>query len=103
MPELPTPDSTPNSSADVRLTVVPDGRRAPVPYGPSTEAIDGAGVHLLDYVRVLHKRRRTALTVFLLVVGGVTVYTFTATPIFEAKTRLLIEAEERNVVNFKSV
>ena len=30
--------------------------------------------------------------------GGVTVYTFTATPIYEARTRLLIEAESQNVV-----
>jgi len=33
----------------------------------------------------------------------VTVYTFTATPIFEARTRLLIEAENQNVVAFKEV
>ena len=32
-----------------------------------------------------------------------TVYTFTATPIFEAKTQLLIETEKQNVVNFKQV
>ena len=44
-----------------------------------------------------------ALTAFILVVGGVTVYSFTATPIYEARTRLLIEAEQQNVVNFKQV
>src|SRR6266853_1302775 len=60
-------------------------------------------VHLMDYVRVLHKRRWTAITAFLLVVVSVTVYTFTATPIFEAKTRLLIEADTPNVVSFKEV
>ena len=59
--------------------------------------------HILDYVKVLYKRRWTAITTFLLVVGGVTVYTFTATPIFEARTRLLIEAENQNVVSFKAV
>ena len=37
--------------------------------------------------------------VFLLV----TVYTFTATPIYEATTKLLIEAENPNVVSFKEV
>jgi len=57
----------------------------------------------MEYVRVLYKRRRVALTAFLLIFGGVTVYTFTATPIFEARTRLLIEAEQQNVVNFKQV
>ena len=59
--------------------------------------------HLLDYVKVLHKRRWMAMTAFLLVLGGVTVYTFSVTPIFEARTRLLIEAENPNVVSFKEV
>ena len=52
---------------------------------------------------MLYKRRWTAFTAFVLVVGGITVYTFTATPIYEARTRLLIEAEQQNVVNFKQV
>jgi succinoglycan biosynthesis transport protein ExoP len=60
-------------------------------------------VHLLKYVKVFYKRRRMAFTAFLLVVGGVTVYTFTTTPMFEARTRLLIEAENQNVVSFKAV
>ncbi|PYQ99801.1 MAG: hypothetical protein DMF96_05655, partial [Acidobacteria bacterium] len=67
------------------------------------EAAGDTEVHLLKYVKVFYKRRRMAITTFLLVVGSVTVYTFTATPIFEAKTRLLIEAENRNVVSFKAV
>jgi succinoglycan biosynthesis transport protein ExoP len=33
----------------------------------------------------------------------VTVYTFTATPIYEARAQLLIESDERNVLNFKEV
>lgn len=61
------------------------------------------GVHLLDYARVLYKRRWTAGTVLLLAVGTVTVYTFTATPIYEARTRLLIEADDPNIVAFKEV
>src|SRR4051812_16637562 len=64
---------------------------------------DDAEVHLIDYVKVVYKRRWAGLTAFLLVVGSVTVYTFTATPVFEAKTRLLIETENRNVVSFKAV
>ena len=62
-----------------------------------------AAPHLTDYLKVLHKRRGTAVTVFLLVLALVTIYTFTATPIFEARTRLLIEAENPNVVSFKEV
>jgi succinoglycan biosynthesis transport protein ExoP len=83
---------------------VAGGRRHPATaYGPQGDVIGAQEVHLLDYVKVLYKRRWTAMTAFLLVVGGVTVYTFTATPIFEAKTRLLIEAENQHVVNFKQV
>ena len=36
------------------------------------------GPHLLDYLRVLHKRRWTAATAFVLVLVGVTTYTFMA-------------------------
>jgi capsular exopolysaccharide synthesis family protein len=74
-------------------------------HRPGTPNIvtDEPDAHLMDYVRVVYKRRRMALTAFILVVGGVTVYSFTATPIFEARTRLLIEAEQQNVVNFKQV
>ncbi len=92
------------------LPPAPRLRMAPEPVRLAARAAslqsDGIGmpeVHLLDYVKVLYKRRRTALAAFLLVVGSVTVYTFTATPIYEAKTRLLIETEEQNVVNFKQV
>jgi exopolysaccharide transport family protein len=59
--------------------------------------------HLLEYVRVLYKRRWTAATVFVLVVLSVTVYTFTATPMYEARTRLLIETDDPNIVAFKTV
>jgi len=58
---------------------------------------------LLDYVKVLYKRRWTAIAVFALILGTVVVYSFTATPIFAARTRLLIEAENQNVVSFKAV
>jgi len=72
-------------------------------YGTGPVADAANEVHLLDYVKVLYKRRWTAGTAFLLVFLGVTVYTFTTTPIFEARTRLLIESDDPNVVNFKQV
>ena len=40
---------------------------------------------------------------FVLVLGTVTINTFTATPIYQARTRLLIETENPNVVSFKAV
>ena len=75
----------------------------PVPALPAPMAPPVADAHLTDYVKVVYKRRWTAATVFLLVMAVVTVYTFTATPIFEARTRLLIEAENQNVISFKEV
>jgi capsular exopolysaccharide synthesis family protein len=58
-------------------------------------------VHLRDYVKVVYKRRWTAITVFLVVFLSVAIYTFTATPIFESKVQILIEKEASNVVSFK--
>jgi len=82
------------------------GSGAPPPdigYGSGygSNAIGETEVHLLDYVKVLYKRRWTALTVFFIVVISVAVVTFTATPIYEAKVQILIEKENANVVSFK--
>jgi polysaccharide biosynthesis transport protein len=60
-------------------------------------------VHLMDYVRVLYKRRRLAVTSFLVVFVAVVVYTFTQTPTYAARVQLLIEPENQNVVSFKEV
>jgi succinoglycan biosynthesis transport protein ExoP len=96
-------DSSPEPQHESRLRLAATERRRVLEaYGPKDVAGERE-VHLLDHVKVLYKRRFTAITTFLLVVGSSTVYTFTATPIFEAKTRLLIETEEKNVVNFKQV
>ena len=91
MPELPTSQSSPES------------RPARASSGGEYEMHEGPETHLIDYVKVLYKRRWTAFTAFALVAGAITVYTFTATPIYEAKTRLLIEGEQQHVVNFKEV
>jgi polysaccharide biosynthesis transport protein len=72
-------------------------------HGPRHDTAEFGEVHLLDYVRVLYKRRWTAVTSFTLIMLAVTVYTFTVTPIYEAQVRLLIEAENPNVVSFKQV
>ncbi len=58
--------------------------------------------HVLDYVRVIYKRRWLAIATFLAVFVTVVVYTFTATPIYEAQARLLIDLDP-NVVEFKQV
>ena len=77
---------------------------APQAVAPAFEPAGTAPeLHLTDFVKVVYKRRWTAATAFVLVVLSVTIYTFTATPIFESRTRLLIEAEDPNVVSFKQV
>ena len=58
---------------------------------------------VLEYVKVLYKRRWAAATVFLVVLLSAVVYSFTATPVYEARTRLLIENDAQNVVSFKAV
>jgi polysaccharide biosynthesis transport protein len=61
------------------------------------------GHHLIDYLKVLHKRRWAAASAYAVVLLGTLLYTFTATPIYEAKTRLLIESDNPNVISFKEV
>src|ERR1700752_2851252 len=60
-------------------------------------------IHLTDYLKVLYRHRYIGATAFLLVVLSTVLYTFTATPIYEARAQLLIEAENPNVVSFKEV
>jgi polysaccharide biosynthesis transport protein len=85
----PTRDPGPNSAPS-----------AGYGYGGSGVTDD---VHLLDYLRVLHKRRWTAVTAFLIVLGSLTVYSFTATPLYIARAQILIENENPNVVKFEEV
>lgn len=59
--------------------------------------------HLLDYLRVLYKRRWTASTVFILVFVTAAIDTFTTTAVYRARTQLLVEADKPNIVNFKEV
>lgn len=57
----------------------------------------------LYYLRVLHKRRWTAVTAFLVIVLAGTVYSFRAVPVYEARVRVLVETERRNLVNIQDV
>ena len=58
---------------------------------------------LVHYLQILYRRRYVALSAFFLVVVGVTLYTVTATRIYEATSRLLIERDTPNVVSFQAV
>jgi capsular exopolysaccharide synthesis family protein len=73
-------------------------------YPAYPDAAQGGGeTHLLDYVRVLYKRRWIAVSASTVVLLLVTVYTFTVTPVYQATTKLLIESDTPNVVSFKEV
>jgi len=68
-----------------------------------TEEIREGQIHLLDYLRVLRKRRWTVFCVFVLVVLSVAVHTFTAVPLFQASARIVIEKENPNLVSIQEV
>jgi len=92
----------PPAEPSSRQTMASDnGNAPPTSYGYGAGVLGADEVHLMDYVRVLYKRRWTVMTVFIVVVLSVTVYTFTATPIYEARVQILIEKENANVVSFK--
>jgi capsular exopolysaccharide synthesis family protein len=59
--------------------------------------------HLLDYLRVLSKRRWTAIPTFAAVVAAVMIPSMTMVPIYEATTKVLIDGETQNIVMFKEV
>jgi exopolysaccharide transport family protein len=86
------------------LRLAPPGRPAQgTPAAAPPVELAAEGGHLVDYLKVLHKRRWTAATAFLVVFVGATLYTFTVTPIYEARTRLLIESDNPNIISFKEV
>ena len=60
-------------------------------------------INLRDYLRVIQKRRWTVITVLSIIVITVAIHTFTATPIYEATTRLIIDRENPNVVSIQEV
>ena len=95
-----------NRHTDPDMTPHPSHNRTDELHEAELEFDDqpaGVQVHLLDHVRAVYRRRWAALTIFVTVVLLVAVQTFTATPIYEASARLLIETQERNVLTFKDV
>src|SRR5438132_9962524 len=59
--------------------------------------------HLLDRLNAIYKYRYVVVTVFLLVMLGVIVRTFTTTPMYRATTSVLVEDERgASVAGFNS-
>ncbi|HYS25512.1 MAG TPA: polysaccharide biosynthesis tyrosine autokinase [Vicinamibacterales bacterium] len=79
-------------AADVRKTAVAVARRR------SSEDLDPH-----EIIRILYRRRWAMATIFAAVVLMTVAHAFTATPVYEARTRLLIESDDPNVVSFKAV
>src|SRR5262245_47785220 len=53
--------------------------------------------HMMDYVRVLYKRRWIALPVFLIVFVGGALNALRQTPIYQGRTQVLIETDSPKV------
>lgn len=57
-------------------------------------------IHLLDYWRILVKRRHVAITFFMAVVGVVTVYSFMVTPEYQATALILLDSDKAPTMTF---
>ena len=72
-------------------------------YGYGSTVAGDSELSLVHYLQIIYRRRYIALTVFLVVVLGGALSTFTATRMYEASARILIERENPNVVSFTEV
>ncbi len=68
-----------------------------------TQSFQESEIDIRSYLRVLQKRRWTIAGFFLVVVLSVAVYVFTATPIYQASSRIIIEKENPNIVSIQEV
>lgn len=64
---------------------------------------DQAEVDLKRHLRTLYRHRRLAVAAFAIPVVIAFVYAFTATPVYRAAARLLIEPDDPNIVEFQQV
>jgi capsular exopolysaccharide synthesis family protein len=93
---------------DLQLTSSPEDAPPAGAPAAATRRLGPAGrsrtePHLLDYLRVVVRRRHVALAAFLIVSLAAAVYSFTVTPIYEGRVQLLIEADDPNVIDFQQV
>src|SRR5687768_14380135 len=80
-----TPDSGTKTAAPYRLHHVEDER------------------HLSDYLRVIYKRRWVAIPAFVIVFVIGAINSFRQTPIYEARTQILIEKDTPKVGNLNTM
>ena len=67
---------------------------------PSSDILE---IDIRDYLRTMQKHRWTIITCFLLVFVSVAIYTFTATPIYQASAQLIIEKDNPNILSIEEV
>jgi succinoglycan biosynthesis transport protein ExoP len=60
-------------------------------------------IDIVSYLRVIIKHRWTILSIFAAIVVSMTIFTFTATPIYMGTVRLIIEKENPKVLSFQEV
>jgi capsular exopolysaccharide synthesis family protein len=81
--------------------------RPPAPATPRQQAATAAkhglfpadsDTHLLDRLNAIYKYRYVVVTIFLLVILGVTIRTYTTTPMYRATTSVLIEEDRTATV-----
>ena len=100
LPSAPTLSEA-TKDAFPRAIPFPASSTATPSSGYGSDLGGGHDMHVTDYLRVVYKRRWTALTTLCTVLLSISIYTFTATPMFEARVQILIEKENANVVTFK--
>lgn len=67
------------------------------------QSVETEDTHVQYYLAVLYKRRWIAITAFLVVLTFAINRNFTATPVYEASVRVLLDAERLNLVNIEDV
>ncbi len=67
---------------------------------PSSDILE---IDIRDYLRTMQKHRWTIISCFLLVFVSVAMYTFTATPIYQASAQLIIEKDNPNILSIEEV
>ena len=60
-------------------------------------------INVYDYLRVVRKHRWTIFTVFSVVFVSVLIFTYTAIPVYQATTRLIIEKDDPKIVSIQEV
>ena len=80
-----------------------DGSELSFPPSYDSDASAGDGGDPFYALRILHKWRWIAVTVFFLIVAGTAIHTFNTVPVYEARVRVLVEPERINILKIQDV